>query len=107
MVELLLNNGAAVNLIDNEKNTPTHYISEIPTLRLLIRHGARLDKINKLGETPLKTAERNKRNSIYHYLRLYDEIIRTRPQQYYNDRFGGYYREHIQQPNPLEAGALP
>jgi ankyrin repeat protein len=102
IVELLLNNGAAVNLLDNEKNTPAHYVSDIPTLRLLIRHGARIDKINKLGETPLKTAERNKRNCIYHYLRLYEGIIRTRPQQYYNDRFGGYYRDHIQQ--RLEAG---
>jgi ankyrin repeat protein len=61
IVELLLNNNAAVNLRDNNGNTPTHYVNDVPTLKILINHGARLDMMNKSGDTPLQTAEKEKK----------------------------------------------
>lgn len=97
LVELLLSNHANVNLLDNEKNTPAHYVTDVSTLRILINYGARLDKVNNLGETPIKTAQTEKRNSVYHYLILHYDILRTRPQQYFNHRFAGYYRNHVLQ----------
>lgn len=45
-MELLLHNNAAVNLLDNDGNTPAHYVNDVPTLRILIRHGARLYVVN-------------------------------------------------------------
>jgi ankyrin repeat protein len=105
IVELLLNNNAAVNLRDNNGNTPTHYVKDVPTLKILINHGARLDMVNKSGDTPLQTAEKEKRNCIYHYLRLYSAIIQARPQTFFNERFGGYYRERVRQ--GMEDGNVP
>jgi ankyrin repeat protein len=105
IVELLLNNNAAVNLRDNNGNTPTHYVKDVPTLKILINHGARLDMVNKSGDTPLQTAEKEKRNCIYHYLRLYSAIIQARPQTFFNERFGGYYRERLRQ--GMEDGNVP
>lgn len=97
LVKLLLSNHANVNLLDNEKNTTAHYVTDVSTLRILINYGARLDKVNHLGETPIKTVQREKRNCVYHYLRLHYDILRTRPQQYFDHRFAGYYRNHVLQ----------
>lgn len=41
LVELLLSNHANVNLLDNEKNTPAHNVTDVLTLRILINYGAR------------------------------------------------------------------
>ncbi len=46
IVKLLLRNGAMVNLLDNNNNTPVHYVSDIPILKILIAHKARLDVVN-------------------------------------------------------------
>jgi len=105
IVEILLRNNAAVNLRDNNGNTPAHYVKDVPTLKILINHGARLDFMNKLGDTPLQTAEKEKRNSVFHYLRLYSAIIQTRPQQLLSERFGGYFKERIRQGK--EEGNIP
>jgi ankyrin repeat protein len=95
IVNLLLNNGAIVNLLDNDGNTPAHYAKDLPTLRILIGHGARLEITNRLNETPMQTAKKEKRNSIYHYLRLYNITTKDKPVKLLHDRFGAYCRERI------------
>ncbi|EFX62306.1 hypothetical protein DAPPUDRAFT_337133, partial [Daphnia pulex] len=72
IVKILLQNGALVNLLDNNGNTPVHYVSDISTLKILIAHNARLDVVNKFELTPMMTAAKEQRNSIYQYLRLYN-----------------------------------
>ncbi len=79
IVEILLNNRAEVNLLDNDGNTPAHYAKDMPTLKVLIRYDARLDITNKSEETPIQMAEKEKRNCIYHYLRLYKIERQDRP----------------------------
>jgi ankyrin repeat protein len=71
IADILLHNGALVDLQDNNNNTPAHFVRNILTLKVLIHHGARLDVENRDGETPIMAAEREGRNSIYQYLRLY------------------------------------
>ena len=50
----------------------THFVRNIPTLKVLIHHGARLDVGNRDSETPIMAVEREGRNSVYQYLRLYN-----------------------------------
>ena len=70
IAEVLLHNGALVDLQDNNGNTPAHFVRNIPTLKLLILHGASLDVGNRDSETPIMAAERDGRNTVYQYLRL-------------------------------------
>jgi ankyrin repeat protein len=42
IVEILLLNEALIDALDNEGNTPAHYASDIPTLKVLIHYGAYL-----------------------------------------------------------------
>ena len=93
IVDILLNNGAVVDLLDNDGNTPAHYARDIPTLKVLIRHFACLDITNKSNETPFQKAEKEKRNGIYHYIRLYKIEGRELPWETLHDRFGAYYKE--------------
>ena len=71
VTHLLLQNGAFVNLLDNHRNTPAHYVEDIPTLRVLIYFGANLTARNSLNQTPLMKAESDGRNAITHFLRNY------------------------------------
>ncbi|EFX62206.1 hypothetical protein DAPPUDRAFT_337271 [Daphnia pulex] len=68
IVKILLQNGALVNLLDNNGNTPVHYVSDIPILKILIAHKARLDVVNNFDLTPIMSAAKDQRNSIYQYL---------------------------------------
>jgi hypothetical protein len=104
IVKILLRNGALVNLLDNNGNTPVHYVSDIPTLKVLIAHNARLDVVNKFELTPLMNAAKEQRNSIYQYLRLYNiknkekqTPVATVSKSTFHDRFGIYYRERVRQ----------
>ena len=72
ILKVLLKHGAMVNLLDNNGNTPAHYASDIPTLKILIAHNARLDVVNKFDHTPLMTAAKEKRNNIFKYFLLYN-----------------------------------
>ena len=36
IVDILLRNEALIDALDNEENTPAHYASDIPTLKVLI-----------------------------------------------------------------------
>jgi ankyrin repeat protein len=108
IVKILLQNGAMVNLLDNNGNTPAHYVSDVPTLKILIANKARLDVVNKFDLTPMATAAKEQRNSIYQYLRLYN--IKTQVKQNpvvtvskptIHDRFGKYYRERIREINEM------
>lgn len=61
MIEVLLNEGADVNIAAAIfiKNTPLHYavkLLNIPIIKLLIEHGADVNKANSNGETPLHDA---------------------------------------------------
>ena len=95
IVEILLRNEALIDAVDNEGNTPTHYASDIPTLRVLIHYGADLTLKNKYKETAQMTAKRENRNCVYQFLRLYIVERKTRPFKIYSDRFGGYYKERL------------
>ncbi|EFX61028.1 hypothetical protein DAPPUDRAFT_340766 [Daphnia pulex] len=108
IVKLLLQNGAMVNLLDNNNNTPVHYVSDIPTLKILIEHKARLDVVNKFDHTPIMTAAKEQRNNIFQYLRLYN--LKQQEQQHpvvtvskptFHERFGRYYRERIREINEI------
>jgi ankyrin repeat protein len=87
IVEILLRNEALIDVIDNEGNTPAHYASDLPTLRILIHYGADLTLKNKYKETPQMTAKRENRNCVYQFLRLYTIERKTRPFEIYSDRF--------------------
>jgi len=95
IVEILLRNEALIDAVDNEGNTPAHYASDIPTLRVLIHYGADLTLKNKYKETAQMTAKRENRNCVYQFLRLYTVERKTRPFKIYSDRFGGYYKERL------------
>ena len=95
IVEILLRNEALIDAVDNEGNTPAHYASDIPTLRVLIHYGADLTLKNKYKETAQMTAKRENRNCVYQFLRLYIVERKTRPFKIYSDRFGGYYKERL------------
>jgi hypothetical protein len=95
IVEILLRNEAMIDAVDNEGNTPTHYASDIPTLRVLIHYGADLTLKNIYKETAQMTAKRENRNCVYQFLRLYTVERKTRPFKIYSDRFGGYYKERL------------
>ena len=59
IVELLINNGADVNLTINNGFTPLHYAAgwgNLDTVQLLVKRGAILDKDNDFGDTPLLLA---------------------------------------------------
>jgi hypothetical protein len=47
IVEILLRNEALVNSLDNDRNTPAHYASDIPPLKVLIHYGTDLEFRNK------------------------------------------------------------
>ena len=104
IVNILLKHGAIVNLLDNNGNTPAHYASDIPTLKILIAHNAPLDVVNKFDHTLLMTAAKEQRNNIFQYIRLYkikheerqNSVASARkPNSELSDRFGQYYRERI------------
>lgn len=64
LVELLLANGADVNMLDNYRRTPLHYACESHYLletivRTLIDAGANINEPDVDGETPLQTACQN------------------------------------------------
>jgi hypothetical protein len=108
IVKLLLRNGAMVNLLDNNNNTSVHYVSDIPTLKILIAHKARLDVVSKFDHTPIMTAAKEQRNNIFQYLRLYN--LKQQEQQHpvvtvskptFHERFGRYYRERIREINEI------
>ena len=58
-----------VNAIDDEGNTPTHYAKDLPTLRTLLEFGADLTIHNNDGETPTMFAEKERKNTIFQYLK--------------------------------------
>ena len=102
IVEFLLRNEAFVNSLDNDRNTPAHYASDIPTLKVLIHYGADMELRNKYKETPQMTAQRENKNCIYQFLRLYSMERKQRPLKLLNDRFGRYYKEQLQRSLDIE-----
>ena len=55
-IEVLLELGAEVNLGENQRGTPLHAaarVCNVAAAELLIRHGARIDALNREGQTPL------------------------------------------------------
>jgi len=89
IADILLYHGAHVNLQDNNGNTPAHFVNDIPTLRVLISHGARLELGNRNNETPIMAAEKDGRNAVYQYLRLYNHENRKKVYKTLDTRF--YY----------------
>jgi hypothetical protein len=107
-VKLLLRNGTILNLLNNNNNTPVHYVSDIPTLKILIAQKALLDVEKKFDYTTIMTAAKEQRNNIFQYLRLYN--LKQQEQQHpvvtvskptFQDRFGKYYRERIREINEM------
>ncbi|EFX66059.1 hypothetical protein DAPPUDRAFT_332578 [Daphnia pulex] len=93
-----------VNLLDNNGNTPAYYVSDIPTLKILIANKARMYVVNKFDNTPMMTAAKEQRNRIFQYIRLYNikqqekqTPVVTVSKPSFHDRFGIYYRERIRQ----------
>jgi hypothetical protein len=62
-------------------------VNDIPTLRVLISHGAHLELGNWKTETPIMTAERDGRNAVYQYLRLYNHENRKKVYKTLDTRF--------------------
>jgi hypothetical protein len=62
-------------------------VNDIPTLRVLISHGAHLELGNRKTETPIMAAERNGRNAVYRYLRLYNHENRKKVYKTLDTRF--------------------
>jgi hypothetical protein len=91
-----------VNSLDNDRNTPAHYVTDIPTLKVLIHYGADLELRNKYKETPQMTAQRENKNCIYQFLRLYNVERKQRPLKLLGDRFGRYYKEQLQRSLDIE-----
>jgi len=56
IVEYLLSKGADVNARGYNKNTPLHVTDDAAIARVLIDHGADLDALNAVDETPLQMA---------------------------------------------------
>lgn len=68
VVSLLIEKGAIVNAIDEHLNTPLHYVSKtshIGLSKLLVHHGASIDKVNRKGMTPVNTAFALKQFPMY------------------------------------------
>ena len=53
MAKLLVENGADVNVQNNQGLTPLHYVENYETAELLLSHGADLTIADNLGRTPL------------------------------------------------------
>jgi ankyrin repeat protein len=54
-VKLLLELGNSINAVNANKQTALHgaaYFGSLPLIQLLVDHGAKLDAVNKLGQTP-------------------------------------------------------
>lgn len=60
MIQLLLDSGADVNSPDEDLNTPLHNARDAETARLLIKHGANVNVVNRWDHTPLGIAVRAK-----------------------------------------------
>lgn len=63
-VKVLLGLGSDVNAVNNNKQTALHgatYFGSEPLIQLLVDRGARLDAVNKLGQTPYYIAQ-----GVYH-----------------------------------------
>jgi hypothetical protein len=66
IADILLYNGAQVNLQNNNGNTPADFVNDIATLRVFISHGARLELGNRNHETPIMAAKKDGGNAVYH-----------------------------------------
>nr|WP_017531960.1 ankyrin repeat domain-containing protein [Wolbachia endosymbiont of Diaphorina citri] len=62
MLEALLKKGAAVNLADDERNTPLHCVGGMgggeddkEVIKLLLKAGADINLVNAEGDTPLSS----------------------------------------------------
>ena len=91
-----------MNSLDNDRNTPAHYVTDIPTLKVLIHYGADLELRNKYKETPQMTAQRENKNCVYQFLRSYSVERKQRPLKLLGDRFGRYYKEQLQRSLDIE-----
>jgi len=59
LIELLIQNGKALNVKDSRGNTPIHYAAyygRISVVRELIRNGALINELNSSSKTPLDIA---------------------------------------------------
>lgn len=56
LTRILLENGAATDIVDNEGQTPLHKACNVATVTELLRHGANPDLRDNLGQTPLHKA---------------------------------------------------
>ncbi|EAY02539.1 hypothetical protein TVAG_494880 [Trichomonas vaginalis G3] len=73
LIELLLSNGANVNLKNEDGYTPLHMASFMSTrgiVETLISHGAEINSLTKDGYTPLDLADGREKIHYEKYLRL-------------------------------------
>lgn len=68
IVKLLLANGANVNAIDNDGNTPLHYVRNVEIAKLLVEAGANINAKNEFGHTSLYYAKRSQQKEVIDYL---------------------------------------
>ncbi|CAN0182312.1 unnamed protein product [Phaeothamnion confervicola] len=65
----LIDNGANVNVIDADGDTPLHHCESVEPAQLLIAKGANVYQQNAAGETPLSSAEESESEELAAFLR--------------------------------------
>ncbi len=72
IIQLLLDNGANINASSNQtKRNPIHYAADggdISILEMLLKKGADINEISKIGETAIMTAVRQNHEQCVHFL---------------------------------------
>ena len=72
MVKLLVENGANINVTDDDAETPLHVAAEDGTLEIvkyLVEKGANVNAVNEDGRTPAEEAAREGNTAIAEFLR--------------------------------------
>ena len=87
VVKYLIENGAKVDMKNEEKNRPLHYAKCKEVAELLLKHGAETYCKNKMGQTPKDTSIENKAFDVTEILIRYETKMCNRCTRSKNETF--------------------